>query len=379
MHQTLEKLYNVQLQFQSNLFPEIKEELGDLTKLQQKFVQALEISQLDAFIPYIGKRKCRPTKSRMALARAFLAKAIYNMATTEILIERLNSDLSLRRLCGYERQNQLPSQSTFSRAFKEFAEMSLADKIHEHIIKEYFNEQLIGHISRDSTAINAREKPLKKPKKEVAPPKKRGRPKKGEVRLKKITRLEKQSLGMTIQAMLLDLPTACNIGTKRNSKGYKITWQGYKFHIDCTDTGIPISCILTSASVHDSQVAIPLAEISNKRVKSLYDLMDAAYDMSIIKEHSRSLGHVPIIDINPRKKGQKEELKLELKAKRAAGYKTSQMVRYNQRSSIERVNGRLKDEFGGRMIRVKGHAKVMNHLMFGIIALTVDQLMKFLE
>ena len=56
----------------------------------------------------------------MALARAFLAKSIYNMATTEILIERLNSDLSLRRLCGYERQNQLPSQSTFSRAFKEF-------------------------------------------------------------------------------------------------------------------------------------------------------------------------------------------------------------------------------------------------------------------
>jgi len=55
------------------------------------------------------------------------------------------------------------------------------------------------------------------------------------------------------------------------------------------------------------------------------------------------------------------------------------MYRYNQRSSVERLNGRLKDEFNGRMIRVKGHAKVMSHLMFGIIALTVDQLMKFLE
>jgi len=32
MHQTLEKLYNVQFEFQSNLFPEIKEELGDLSK-----------------------------------------------------------------------------------------------------------------------------------------------------------------------------------------------------------------------------------------------------------------------------------------------------------------------------------------------------------
>ncbi len=107
----------------------------------------------------------------MALARAFLAKAIYNMATTEILIERLNSDLSLRRLCGYERRNQLPSQSTFSRAFKEFAEMRLADIIHEHIIKEYFNEQIIGHISRDSTAINAREKPLKNQERSCSSPK----------------------------------------------------------------------------------------------------------------------------------------------------------------------------------------------------------------
>ena len=107
--------------------------------------------------------------------------------------------------------------------------------------------------------------------------------------------------------------------------------------------------------------------------------MDAAYDSPIIKEHSQSLGHIPLIDKNPRKKGEKAELELELKAKRMANYKTHEAIRYNQRSSVERVNGRLKDEFGGRMVRVKGHAKVMSHLMFGIIALTVDQLMKYLE
>jgi hypothetical protein len=33
----------------------------------------------------------------------------------------------------------------------------------------------------------------------------------------------------------------------------------------------------------------------------------------------------------------------------------------------------------GLMVQVKGHAKIMNHLMFGIIALAVDRLMKFLE
>ena len=62
-----------------------------------------------------------------------------------------------------------------------------------------------------------------------------------------------------------------------------------------------------------------------------------------------------------------------------AGYQTAETVRYKERSTVERVNGRLKDEFGGRVVRVKGHAKVMCHLMFGILALTSNQLMCFIE
>jgi hypothetical protein len=94
-------------------------------------------------------------------------------------------------------------------------------------------------------------------------PKKRGRPKKGEVRIKESIRLEKQSAGMSLFEMTADLPTACNVGTKRNSKGYKTNWIGYKPHIDACGVGIPISCLLTSASLHDSQVAIPLVVITN--------------------------------------------------------------------------------------------------------------------
>ena len=44
---------------------------------------------------------------------------------------------------------------------------------------------------------------------------------------------------------------------------------------------------------------------------------------------------------------------------------------------VERVNARLKDEFGGRTVRVRGHAKVMCHLMFGVLALTANQLLCF--
>ena len=95
-----------------------------------------------------------------------------------------------------------------------------------------------------------------------------------------------------------DLPTDCDVGMKKDSKGYKSTWVGYKLHLDVADGQIPISCLLTSASLHDSQAAIPLATLSAERTTNLYDLMDAAYDAEPIRQHSRSLGHVPLIDTN---------------------------------------------------------------------------------
>ena len=295
------------------------------------------------------------------------------------MLDRLYSDISLRRICGWEHQYDIPSESTFSRAFAEFSKSRLPELIHETLIKENLGDRIVGHISRDSTAINSREKPESKPKKDKIP-KKRGRPKKGEERPKKKTRLQKQAEDMTLEEMLKDLPTPCNVGTKKNSKGYKESWIGYKLHIDSADGGIPISCLLTSASLHDSQVAIPLSYISASRVDSCYDLMDAAYDSEEIKNQSEKLGHVPIIDINPRRDSAlKEELKNEASRQQIIHQKDHQAVRYNERSTVERVNGRLKDEFGGRVVRVKGNRKVMCHLMFGIIALTVDQLMKFIQ
>ena len=55
---------------------------------------------------------------------------------------------------------------------------------------------------------------------------------------------------MSLIDMLKDLLTACDVGTKKNNKGYKISWIGYKLHIDVADGGIPISAVLTSASTH---------------------------------------------------------------------------------------------------------------------------------
>jgi hypothetical protein len=120
-----------------------------------------------------------------------------------------------------------------------------------------------------------------------------------------------------------------------------------------------------------------LAQLSASRITNLYDLMDSAYDAQAIHEHSRRLGHVPIIDSNPRRDAaEKAELQAEEKRRKLLGCETAEDVRFHERTTVERVNGRLKDEFGASMVRVRGNAKVMCHLMFGILALTADQILR---
>jgi hypothetical protein len=106
-----------------------------------------------------------------------------------------------------------------------------------------------------------------------------------------------------------------------------------------------------------------MAEITAKRVTSLYDLMDKGYESDLIREHSEKLGHVPIID--RQKRGGKDYQMAPHEA-----------LRFRERTAVERVYARLKDEFGAATVRVRGAAKVMAHLMFGILTLTVDQLLR---
>ena len=232
---------------QRALFPHLERVLGPLTEKQRQLVQTLEVIRIEQMIPPRSPLPGRPPKDRAALARAFVAKATYDMPTTRVLLDRLDTDVVLRRICGWERKSEVPSESVFSRAFAEFADTQLPQRVHEALIVKTHRDRLVGHLSRDSTAIEAREKPTAKEKTPPPPKRKRGRPKQGEQRPKVLKRLDRQAT-MTLPAMLDELPTACDVGMKKDSKGYKSTWVGYKLHIDVADGQIPISCLLTSAS-----------------------------------------------------------------------------------------------------------------------------------
>jgi hypothetical protein len=353
---------------QTELFPLLREEMElELSPALEKVIRVLELVPVERFIPSSRGWVGAPPKDRLALARAFVAKAVLNLPTTEGLIDRLKVDQSLRRVCGFDSRRKSPGAWRWSRAFAEFAAGQLPARVHEALIGAHLGDQLIGHIARDSTEIEAREKPVKTV--QAAPAdrerKKRGRPKKGEERVKEPTRLERQAQ-QTLAQNLTELPTACDVGSKKSSKGFKETWVGYKLHIDTADGDIPVSAVLTSASLHDSQVALPLMHLSSQRVTYLYDLADAAYCSPIIRDEARRLNHVPLIDHNPRR-GEK------------IAFAPHEAERYQARSQAERVNSQLKDNHGGRHVRVRGHAKVYAHLMFGLVVITAEQILRMLN
>jgi Transposase DDE domain/Transposase domain (DUF772) len=368
---------------QQQLFPHLEAAVGRLSPQLELLASVVALVPLARLLSARRAPTGRPAKDRAALATAFIAKAILNLPTTRDLLDRLRVDQALRQFCGWRSSRALPHESKFSRVFAEFAASQLPQQLHAAVIQATQADRLIGHIARDSTAIPARERipeavmERKRAEKQRAGQKRKSKRTQGAFakakaseRGKRIQRQPYQTLG----AMLADLPQQCDIGAKKNSQGNEQYWRGYKLHLDVADGQVPISAVLTSASVHDSQVAIPLMTLTSQRVTHLYELMDSAYDADGLIAHSQKLNHVPIVAPNQRRGTRKaSQLPKVFPVEPAPELTWAQQDRYKERTMIERVNARLKDEFGASHLRVRGAAKVMAHLMFGVLALTVDQ------
>jgi hypothetical protein len=354
--------------YQAVLFPSFEEEVGTLTDRHRELVMVLDTLRLERhFFDGPSAWTGRHPVSRLAMARCFVAKAVLNLASTRGLIDRLKVDPMLRRLIGFEAVREIPSEGTFSNAFTEFSSSEAFTRVHEKLVREAFEGRLVGHISRDASAIPAREKLAEKvdQPQPTKPKRKRGRPRKGEIRVKEpVTRIERQAT-QTLGEMLAELPCQCDCGSKKGAKGYVEHWFGYKLHLDVEDNGIPIACLLTSASLNDSQVAIPLEAISAKRVVSLYSLMDKGYDARGIRLYVERTGKVPLIEARKRK-GEDSALPFDPASAR----------RFRLRTSVERAFSQIKDNLGGRHVRVRGGAKVLGHLMVSVLALTALGLLR---
>jgi hypothetical protein len=359
------------------LFPQLEKDVGELSELHKQLVIVLEFVRIEEFLSCTKFVLGRPAKHRAAIARAFIAKIIFKLQYTKQLRQLLRTDKQLRNICGWDSLNEIPSESKFSRAFKEFAISSLPDKVHQALIKDIYNGQIIGHIVKDSTPIEAREKPLKKgsaKERKKAKGQRRRREKAGE-----LSRRQRQLQEKNLENMIQELPKNCDKGMKKSAQGYTKIWKGYKLHAAVDDNCVPLSVILTSASLHDCEAAIPLASKTQRVAVNFYDLMDAAYDHPEIREHSISLGHVPIIDYCPSTPEQKLEAEKEDMRKKILHFQTAEDKRYQERIPKERFNALFKDYYGGRNVFYRGHAKIFCHLMFGVLALTASQLVKMVN
>jgi hypothetical protein len=367
----------------------LETQLGPLSKAAKLLTAVVSMESLARWVPARRAWTGRPACDRLSLATAFFAKAVYNLSTTRHLRERLQTDTQLRRLCGWDRAEQVPAEATFSRAFAEFAAAGLPARVHEALVRSTLGEECIEYVARDSTAIEAREhlpedyleNQRRKQQAAAAPKPKRDRYQKypghrrgakpgphKRARAKDRGSLLQRQQHMSLPEMLATLPRQCSLGVKTSSKGQQQYWRGYKLHWDVSAAGrIPISCILTAASVHDSQVAIPLMQLSAQRINWRCDVMDSAYDAKLIRSQAAQLGHEALIQPAAR---------TGLRNATIRAFTEDDKQRFRKRTVIEQLNARLKDEFGGRLIYLRGARKIMAHLMFGIVALTVDQLLR---
>jgi len=362
---------------QFTLFPRLQKDMGEFSKELKTLVAVLELLRTEEFIPCYRFNLGRPKQDRSQIARAFIAKIVFKIPYTKQLVERLRIDEQMRMVCGWDSASSVPSEAKFSRAFEEFAKLNLPDRVHEALIKEVYKGQVIGHVFKDSTSIEAREKALKKGSRKER--KKLKNKMQTEKRKGKLNRRQRQLKAENLDEMLQELPFVCDKGMKKSAQGYTTIWKGYKLHAAVDDHCVPLAGIITSASLNDCEAAIPLATKCSQRVDNFYDVMDAAYDHVEIREHSESLGHSPVIDQCPTSRTQKEEKEREKERSRLLNFKTAEQRRYAERFPTERFNGLYKDFAGGRHIFYRGYLKISCHILFGLLTVAAKTIINLLE
>ena len=276
-------------------------------------------------------RTGRPGHTLLSVLAVHAVKLYFQEKTMTAARDRLLSSSNLRTITGVA---EVPSLSVISKKTDTLIDLVDFSSILASICSSFYKDGLVCHLSIDSTISEAREKPVKaeKPRRK----RKRGRKRKGAEEL--AIAEEKEQLydlmeNGCVDEFLSSLEHRCSVTGKKNSKG-NMEWSiGYKAHLAVDDNGIIVAHHVTGASVHDSQVAIPLMRMADRRCDYLYALMDGGYTSERIETFAHSIGKVPIIDRHADRNGNKKEME------------PCKAERYKARTTVERTNSEQKECF----------------------------------
>jgi IS5 family transposase len=241
----------------------------ELQKLESKERLPIFFSTLD-LRPYAKELRSPSPRGadghcRQGILRALLAAPLENIDTFSGLHRRLDVDLRFRYQCGLRLDREAPSIATLSRVFTELTNKGLAKRLFEDLVTRCRQEGIIdgSHVAIDSAAIHAYEK--KQPKRKS------------------------------------ELTGNANWGAKFDSFGNKVKWFGYKLHLAVdTASELPMALSITPAHVNDGDMAPALMAQVAKGTNVKFFMLDAGYDQLKNYEVARNVKAQAIIPMNLR-------------------------------------------------------------------------------
>ncbi|MFA6764744.1 MAG: transposase [Sphaerochaetaceae bacterium] len=282
-----------------------------------------------------------------------LLKLLYQQRTMKQTLLLLHENGNLKDMLAI---TEVPSEATVSRLSREVEQIVPPSSLHGRVVQAYaksLDRLAVGHLSIDSTVVEAREKPVRTRVPKAKPPKKRGRKAKGSLDEQQHRERQAQQeqeriayLQESFETSLGKLELRCSVTAKQNSKGKKQWFIGYKAHLATDDHGVPMSFAVTGASVHDSQVAVPLMKKTRETADFLYALLDKGYISPVINDYVGMIGRKAIID------------RRAYKGVVADPLDQASQQRYGARTTVERTNSELKDGYLPDVIYKRGcHAR----------------------
>lgn len=342
---------------------------------QNVFSSVQSLLSLDEIIQ-LGRyhRKGRTGYDLMTILGILLLKLFYRQGTMKETLLLIQENGNLKDILGI---CSVPSPASVSRLSRRVEKIVKASDLHERVIGLYTKEmnRMVGHLSIDSTTIEAREKPYRKKVSASIKPaltKKRGRKRKGSQEEQEYR--EQQGREETAKLSYLaelpeksisELEMRCSLTAKQNSKGKKQWFIGYKAHLAVDDFGVPISYVVTGACVHDSQVAVPLIKLAQRRTDFFYILLDKGYISPIISSFADGIERVAIVD------------KRSCKGKTTIPLEPATALRYQARTAVERTNSELKDGYLPDKIYKRG-LQARNEIELAILLTTMKKVRNLL-